>query len=338
MKNNILVIGGGAAGLEAAANLERLGYNIILIEREKQLGGHLAKWDRLFPDGLPAQEVLDSLLDNISNVKCFTETDIQAINILDKSFNAILSNGITVLADAVLMASGFDIFPAAKKEEYGYGIYEHVITNQDLEQMFKQQQSISPAPRAIGFVHCVGSRDEKAGNPACSKVCCATAVKQACEVKELYPDADVYCFYMDLRMFGRHYEDLYLKAQKSGIRFIRGRVSEVAQTADNRLLVKAEDTLSSKPVRVNLDMLVLMAGMRPSEAGHKVGIQLSLTTEEDGFFSAKDGMLSLQKSKLPGLFYAGACTGAKTLPDTLHEARSAAMEIDRYIKENFIKK
>ncbi len=338
MKNNILVIGGGAAGLEAAANLERLGYNIILIEREKQLGGHLAKWDRLFPDGLPAQEVLDSLLDNISNVKCFTETDIQAINILDKSFNAILSNGITVLADAVLMASGFDIFPAAKKEEYGYGIYEHVITNQDLEQMFKQQQSISPAPRAIGFVHCVGSRDEKAGNPACSKVCCATAVKQACEVKELYPDADVYCFYMDLRMFGRHYEDLYLKAQKSGIRFIRGRVSEVAQTADNRLLVKAEDTLSSKPVRVNLDMLVLMAGMRPSEAGHKVGIQLNLTTEEDGFFSAKDGMLSLQKSKLPGLFYAGACTGAKTLPDTLHEARSAAMEIDRYIKENFIKK
>ncbi len=338
MKNNILVIGGGAAGLEAAANLERLGYNIILIERDKQLGGHLAKWDRLFPDGLPAQEVLDSLLDNISNVKCFTETDIQAINILDKSFNAILSNGITVLADAVLMASGFDIFPAAKKEEYGYGIYENVITNQDLEQMFKQQQSISPIPRAIGFVHCVGSRDEKAGNPACSKVCCATAVKQACEVKELYPDADVYCFYMDLRMFGRRYEDLYLKAQKSGVRFIRGRVSEVAQTADNRLLVKAEDTLSSKPVRVNLDMLVLMAGMRPSEAGHKVGIQLNLTTEDDGFFSAKDGMLSLQKSKLPGLFYAGACTGAKTLPDTLHEARSAAMEIDRYIKENFIKK
>lgn len=338
MKNNILVIGGGAAGLEAAANLERLGYNIILIERDKQLGGHLAKWDRLFPDGLPAQEVLDSLLDNISNVKCFTETDIQAINILDKSFNAILSNGITVLADAVLMASGFDLFPAAKKEEYGYGIYENVITNQDLEQMFKQQQSISPIPRAIGFVHCVGSRDEKAGNPACSKVCCATAVKQACEVKELYPDADVYCFYMDLRMFGRRYEDLYLKAQKSGIRFIRGRVSEVAQTADNRLLVKAEDTLSSKPVRVNLDMLVLMAGMRPSEAGHRVGIQLNLTTEDDGFFSAKDGMLSLQKSKLPGLFYAGACTGAKTLPDTLHEARSAAMEIDRYIKENFIKK
>jgi heterodisulfide reductase subunit A len=80
-----------------------------------------------------------------------------------------------------------------------------------------------------------------------------------------------------------------------------------------------------------------MAGMRPSEAGHKVGRQLNLSVEEDGFFSSRDGFLSLQKSKLPGLFYAGACTGPKTLPDTFHEARSAAMEIDRYIKENFRK-
>lgn len=336
MKKNILIIGGGPAGMEAAANLDRLGYNVILIEKDKQLGGHLAKWDRLFPDGVSAKKTLDALTAELSGVKCFTETNIQSINVLDKSYNAILSNGITVLADAVLMASGFDLFKAEKKEEYGYGIYDGVMTNADLEKAFREKTLPSKAPRAIGFVHCVGSRDEKAGNPACSKVCCATAVKQACEIKEVYPDADVYCFYMDLRMFGRHYEDLYLKAQKEyGIRFIRGRVSEVAETLDNRLLVKAEDTLSSKPLKVTLDMLVLMAGMRPSEAGRSVGRQLNLTTEDDGFFSSSDNMLAIQKSKLPGFFYAGASTGAKTLPDTLHEARSAALEIDRYIKDNF---
>ena len=337
MKNNILVIGGGPAGLEASKALSQMGYNVILAEKEKLLGGHLAKWDRLFPDQVSAKEVLDSMLAGIKDVKCFTETDVNSINLLDRSFNAMLSNGITVLADAVLLASGFDMFKAEKKEEYGYGIYDGVLTNADLEQAFREGKSSNPAPKAIGFVHCVGSRDEKAGNPACSKVCCATAVKQAIETKEVYPDAKVFCFYMDLRMFGRHYEDLYLRAQKSGIRFIRGRVSEVAETAEGRLLVKAEDTLSSRPLKVTLDRLVLMAGMRPSEAGHKVGRQLNLSVEEDGFFSARDGFLSLQKSKLPGLFYAGACTGPKTLPDTLHEARSAAMEIDRYIKENFRK-
>ena len=335
MKNNVLIIGGGPAGLEASANLVKLGYNVILIEKEKELGGHLAKWDRLFPDGESAKETLNALLSKIEGVKSFTDTTVQSINLLNNSYNVVMSNGITVLADAVLLATGFDLFAAQKKEEYGYGIYDGVITNADLEQYFREHH-IKLNPKAIGFVHCVGSRDEKAGNPACSKVCCATAVKQAIEVKEEFPLADVYCFYMDLRMFGRHYEDLYLRAQKSGIRFIRGRVSEVAETADGRLLVKAEDTLSSTPIKVTLDNLVLMAGMRPSDEGHNVGRQLNLTIEEDGFFSAKDSILNLQKSKKhAGLFYAGAATGPKTLPESIHEARSAAIEIDSYLTENF---
>ena len=120
-------------------------------------------------------------------------------------------------------------------------------------------------PKKIGFVHCVGSRDEKAGNRQCSKVCCATAVKQACEIKEKFPNSTVYCFYMDLRMFGRNYEDMYLEAQKKyGIIFVRGRVSEVSEKQDGTLLIKAEDTLSGKPLRVSLDLLVLMAGMQSS--------------------------------------------------------------------------
>lgn len=339
MNNNILIIGGGPAGLEASAMLQRLGYNTILIEKGSKLGGHLAKWDRLFPDSQPASELLDQLLNNITGVKCFLNTDVNSINMLDKSYNVILSNGITVLADAVLLASGFDLFKAEKKEEYGYGIYDEVITNADLEAYYKTKNDPRiNNPKRIGFVHCVGSRDEKIGNLACSKVCCATAVKQACEIKEEFPDAEVYCFYMDLRMFGRGYENLYLKAQKDyGIRFVRGRVSEVSEKQDKSLQIKAEDTLSSKPISLTLDLLVLMAGMRPSEAGDRIGNLLNISKEDDGFFTAKDSVYSLQKSNLPGIFYAGACTGPKTIPDTLHEARSAAMEIDLYIKDNFDK-
>ncbi|MEG1693317.1 MAG: FAD-dependent oxidoreductase [Bacteroidales bacterium] len=336
MNNNIVIIGGGPCGLEASAQLYKMGYNVILIEKSDKLGGHLAKWDRLFPNGIKAKEVLDELIENTIGVKCFLNTEVKSINLLKKSYNVILSNGITVIADAVLMASGFELFRAEKKEEYGYGVYNKVITNADLENYFntKRDERIVKDLQKIGFVHCVGSRDEKVGNRHCSKVCCATAVKQACEIKEEFPNAEVYCFYMDLRMFGRNYEDLYLKAQKDyGIHFIRGRVSEVSENIEKRLVVKAEDTLSGKPIKVSLDLLVLMSGMQNNSEGLKIGEMISMKTAEDGFFACKDSIYHLQESDKEGIFYAGACTGPKTIPDCLHEARAAALAINNYLKQ-----
>lgn len=337
MKNNILIIGGGPAGLEASAQLQRMGYNVILIEKSPKLGGHLAKWDRLFPDSVQADEVLGRLLKGAEGVKCFTDTDVRAINRLDKSYNVRLTNGITVLSDVVLVASGFDLFDAVKKEEYGYGIYDQVMTNADLEAYFKSGSDRRiEKPGKIGFAHCVGSRDEKSGCRSCSKVCCATAVKQAIEMKQTFPDAEVFCFYMDLRLFGRHYEDIYLKAQKEyGVRFIRGRVAEVSENYDGTLLVKAEDTVAGKPLKVTLDLLVLMAGMRPSASGKAIGDLLEMSVEEDGYFAVRSGIAAGQRSPIPGIFLAGAATGPKTLPETLADARAAAMEVDRYLTEIF---
>jgi heterodisulfide reductase subunit A len=337
MKNNILIIGGGPAGLEAGADLQRLGYNVLLVERTNTLGGHLGKWNRLFPESTPASQALDKLLDNMTGVKCFTDTEIQSINRLGKSYNVILSNGITILADAVLVATGFDLFEAEKKEEYGYGIYDHVITNADLEQYFNTGFDLRiNNPKKIGFVHCVGSRDEKSGCRSCSKVCCATAVKQACEMKAAFPDAQIYCFYMDLRMFGRHYEDMYLDAQREyGIRFIRGRVAEVSENMDGSLSIKAEDTVSSKPLKVSLDLLVLMAGMRPAKQGQRIGSMLGMQNGKDGYFDVLDEISSGQRSPIPGIFLAGAATGPKTIPDTLADARAAATQIDKYLTDIF---
>ena len=183
-------------------------------------------------------------------------------------------------------------------------------------------------------MHCVGSRDEKVGNRYCSKVCCATAVKQACEIKQQFPDAVVYCFYMDLRMFGRGYEDMYLEAQKKyGVIFVRGRVSEVSEDKDGHLFIKAEDTLSGKPLRVTLDLLVLMAGMSHNRAVDPIARTLALSTMEDGFLKPKDSLTAAQASYCTGVFYAGACTGPKTLPETMAEARAAATSIHEYLQE-----
>ena len=248
----IAVIGAGIAGLEAARQLAALGYSPVLIEKASAVGGHVAQWNRLFPDMSPAADVIETLKQQTAKVRTLLDTEISSINRLKDGFNLLLSNGGSLLCQAVLFATGFQLFDAARKEEYGYGIYDRVITNRDLEAWFNTRRDKRVNhPKAVGFVHCVGSRDVKAGNTQCSKVCCITAIKQAIEMKEEFPDAEVYCFYMDLRLFGKKYEDFYIKAQRDcGIHFIRGRVSEVGEAIDGRVVVKAEDTLNGKPVKV----------------------------------------------------------------------------------------
>ena len=161
MSENVVVIGGGPAGIEASRRLRDLGYTPILIEKEPVLGGHLARWDRLFPDGVEARKVLDPMLADLDGIKYFTDTEVMSINRLKDTWVVKLSNGLSAQVRAVLLTTGFDLFKAEKKEEYGYGIYERVITNADLEPWFKS----GAAPQfddvnVIGFVHCVGSRDE----------------------------------------------------------------------------------------------------------------------------------------------------------------------------------
>lgn len=335
MQKNIVILGGGPAGMVAASHLQKRGYNTFLIEKSNQLGGHLAQWDRLFPEGIPAHGVLEEMKAALGSTKVFLNTEIRSVNRLKDHVNIFLQNGISVLADALLITTGFDLFPAQKKEEYGYGIYNQVITNAELEERFRLgAEGFPTAPQSVGFVHCVGSRDVKAGNLQCSKVCCATAVKQASEVKAMFPDANVYCFYMDLRMFGRQYEDLYLNAQKEhGVQFIRGRVSEVSENINGQVVIKAEDTLSGKPIKVTLDLLVLMCGMSPSQDTHQMAHMLSLPLGEDGFYRSKELFMNNHRAAQEGIFYAGACLGPKTLPETIAEARAAALAIEEYLEK-----
>ena len=335
MKETILVVGGGIAGMETAVQLKALGLTPVIVEKNSSLGGHVAQWNRLFPDMTPASKVLEPYKDALKEVDIYTDTEIASINSLQKEYAAVLSNGKTLRCKAVVFATGFKLFEAEKKEEYGYGIYDRVITNRDLERWFdtRSDERVPAKPAAIGFVHCVGSRDVKAGNSQCSKVCCITAIKQAIEMKELFPDAEIYCFYMDLRLFGKKYEDFYINAQRDyGIHFIRGRVSEVAETIDGRVQVKAEDTLSGKPVKVKLDLLVLMSGLVCDRSNHELARSISLPVDEDGFFRSLDNISGVTRTDRKGLFLAGTCSGPKTVPETLAEARSAALQVYQYLK------
>ena len=329
----VLIIGAGPAGLETAYQLKSLGLRPIIIERNDKIGGHLAQWDRLFPSSEEANELLERLKEQVKDVEIKLNSRISSIEKEDNIFHVTLTNNKTYDVSAVVLCTGFDLFKAEKKQEYGYGIYNNVITNAELEHYFKthNDERINE-PKRIGFVHCVGSRDIKVNNTYCSKVCCATALKQACEIKEEFSDADVYCFYMDLRMFGKGYEDLYLKAQKEfDIKCIRGRVCEVSENIEGKLVIKAEDTLLGTPMKMTLDLLVLMCGMEKAEGVERIQNMLNIKSNHDGFIENSDTFIGLNKTKERGVFVAGACTSPKTLPDTLAEARSAAMEVYKYL-------
>jgi heterodisulfide reductase subunit A len=332
---NILVIGGGIAGMEASKQLALLNYKVTLVEKKSELGGHVLNWEKLFPNKRPSKEVITHLKDGLKHNSITVHTNASILSLRRKSdgFLVDLSSEQDIHADALLLTTGYDLFDAYRKEEYGYGIYNNVITSAELEKMFTKGEiktAEGKTPKRVGIVHCVGSRDEKCGNIYCSKVCCVTGVKQAIEIKEMLPETEVFNFYMDLRMFAQNFEQMYLEAQqKHRIRFIRGRLSEAAETQDHAISIKVDDTLVGRPMKMTVDLLVLMVGFEPAKSNVKLVSELGLELNEDRFLHVRDYHFDENRSNVKGIFVAGACTGPKSINETLTDACSAALEIHK---------
>lgn len=338
MTGNVVIVGGGTAGVEAAGQLAREGFKVVLVEKENEIGGHIKKWYHIFPDRRDGNEVVEYLQEmvNHNNITLITGNTIRGLDKKGGRFQLSTNTGKEIDAEAVLIATGFDLFKSERKEEYGYGIYDNVITSAELESMFRTGEvklTNGHQPSRVGFIHCVGSRDEKVGNLYCSKLCCVTAVKQAMEIKEYISESRVFCFYMDMRMGGALYEELYRESQeKYGINYVRGKVSEVGVNIDNKLVVKVEDTLVGRPLKMELDMLVLMAGMEMSEEGKIIAEKNGLKTGDNRFFAPLDHHFGSNKSNIKGIFYAGTCTSPMNITETISHARSAVIDVINYLK------
>jgi heterodisulfide reductase subunit A len=309
----------------------------IIVERDIELGGKARGWHKLFPSFTPAGDILKPIIARVreERIRCFYGQEVTEI----ASDGVVLRSGERIPGDAVVVATGFTLFDAHRKQEYGYGLYDNVITSVDLERMMNSGRVVltdGSEPRRIAILHCVGSRDEKVGQRHCSKVCCITGVKQAIELKQMFPDADVFNFYMDIRMFGPGYEELYRAAQEEyNVHFIRGRISEAAETINKRIQIKAEDTLTGRPLRMTVDMLVLLVGMSANYENPAIAQSADIRLAPNGYFSTVDTFLGSVRSHREGIFFAGAATAPKSLADTLAEASLTASAVDAYLRSRF---
>ncbi|MGA9349708.1 MAG: CoB--CoM heterodisulfide reductase iron-sulfur subunit A family protein [Anaerolineae bacterium] len=234
---------------------------------------------------------------------------------------------------AIIVATGFEPFDAVRKPEFGYGRYPNVITGLEFERLASASGPTAgtitlngKVPRDVVFIQCVGSRDRQVGNSYCSRVCCMATAKQAHLVREKLPNAKVTVFYMDVRAFGKGFEEFYDRVREEGVVYRRGNPSEIVRSTQDkeRLVVRAEDTLEGRPVEVEANLVVLAVGMMPRSDAGSLGKMLGLERSDDGFFAEAHPKTRPVSTATPGVFLAGCCQGPKDIPDTVAQAKAAA--------------
>ena len=235
---------------------------------------------------------------------------------------------INVAVDNVVVATGFDIYDATEKTVFGYGKFENVVTALEMERIVDHISEKIP-PRQVGkrvaFIQCVGSRDEQIGREYCSRVCCMFSIKLASLLKQAKPKTDIYIFYTDIRAFGKGYEEYYKRAQKMGIKFVRGKPSHLTEVAETKkVLLTAEDSLSRNIIRSEFDLVVLANGMGLSKASEPIADHLKLAKSDDGFFKEAHPKYRPVDTLIEGVFLAGTAQGPKDIPDTVTQASAAA--------------
>jgi heterodisulfide reductase subunit A len=423
INRRVLVIGGGIAGITASLDLAEGGYEVILLEREPALGGHMVQLSRTFPDLEPAPEGLITKASEVERhpkirLLCFSEledvkgyvgnfdltirkkaTSVDWIKCsgcgicikdcpaeyisqferglgMRKAVDHLYPNSIPnkpvihrehcryfidkscrkceeicpekaidfdqkdeqieEKVGAIIVATGYELYPKEQLGEYGYGEIMDVIDGLAFERMLSPngptkgrilRPSDGKVPKEMVFIQCVASRDPDRYMPYCSRVCCMYTAKHAAIYKEQVPDGQPYIFYMDIRSDCKGYEEFLQKTiEEKGLLYLRGRVSRVFQD-DGKVRVLGVDTLTGRVVEVAADMVVLATAIVPSQGVKDLAAKLRATVDRHGFLTEAHIKLYPVESSTRGIYLAGCGQSPKDIPDTVSQASATASKV-----------
>lgn len=234
---------------------------------------------------------------------------------------------------SIVVATGMEPYDPTEMDEYGYTRFENVLTSLELERLVNaggptRGELVRPTdrkrPRSIGFVQCVGSRSARKGREYCSNVCCMNTIKSTLVLKEHYPDMDVKVFYIDIRAFGKGFEDLYKRSRRLGVHYVRGLPGTVEENPDRSLRVAVENGATGVVEYYVLDMMVLAIGVQPAAHTQRLQEMLGLQLTPDGFFLEAHPKLQPVDAATRGVFYAGCAEGPKDIKESVTQASAAA--------------
>lgn len=423
LEYDVLVVGGGIAGGEAALNLGNLGYKILLIEKELSIGGKMILLSKVFPTLDCAACITTPKVSEIArhpNIDIFTNTKATKISkkdehrfeahilkkpryviiedctgcqlceqacpvnvpdqyqydlvgrkaayipfsiasprvaAIDKE-NCVLCGAcervcptkcidftqteehFLVKTRSVVIATGFNLFDPLKIPRYGYGKFKNVITSMQMERELAPTRPFNTIlrpgdgkmPDNIAYVLCTGSRDRSVGNPICSQVCCMYSIKQAQLLMGALPMADITLYYLNIRAFGKGFNEFYAQAQDMGVEFVKGKVARIKEKGNGNLILRYEDIVDGKVKETEHDMVVLSVGILPNQGISGTFEEEELRLDEFNFIKQEDLLASPAKTSIDGVFVAGTASGPMDIPDSILSGGSASAQTTSYLR------
>jgi heterodisulfide reductase subunit A len=239
----------------------------------------------------------------------------------------------------VVLATGFELFDPLKIPRYGFGKFPNVITSMQMEREIAPTRPYNTilrpgdgkVPDKIAYVLCTGSRDASVGNPVCSQICCMYSIKQAQLLMGALPMADVTIYYIDIRSFGKGFEEFYQQAKGMGVNFVKAKIGKISEKENGNLMLRYEDISEGKLQEAEHDMVILSVGALPNRGVAGLFDNEVLLTDPHQFVGQTDMLASPAQTSIPGVFVAGTASGPMDIPDSILSAGSASSEAISYL-------